>query len=558
MLSLFIFSNVSSTCQAATGTNFKYVISGSTLTVSGRGDMPDTSKEVFQSYAYRIKKIVVKKGVTSISNRAFWRCSNVTSISLPSGLTTIGDYAFYNTKLKKVNLPKSLKSISGLSFYKNLSLKYFTIGGSKNGKGTKYSVKNGVLYSLKKSILYVFPAGRTGSYRVNSRTRKIMDYAFYYSSISKVKLPDKLKYIKNSAFAYSNITSMKLPDTVISLGDAALANCRLLKSLEFGKGIKTASLDLCNGDVRLEKVNLGQVVTIKPRAFKNCTSLSSISVPNTTTLIDQNAFDSTCHLNNLSNTSLVKDDGIYESLGQIHIAGTKYYNYAFDVVTKVNEERKAHGLSSLQMDKDLMEAAMTRAYELVLYFSHERPTGRNSYTACYAKSNGAENIALGQSSPASVMSSWMNSPGHRSNILNGSSSSIGVGCVYINGNYYWVQIFGGKNINRAYKSSYTNKTVTQAVLIKKTAKYGSSYGIIAGKMAEIPAGTSSRLQIAVSNGYIRTPLLLSDFTFKSSDPTIASVDPNGVVQGGRKGTVTVTATLKNYSQIKVTFSITII
>lgn len=93
---------------------------------------------------------------------------------------------------------------------------------------------------------------------------------------------------------------------------------------------------------------------------------------------------------------------------------------------------------------NLAEAARLHAVDMVMqnYFSHSSKDGRNFSTrakqANYSAFPSGENIAAGQRSPAQVMTSWMNSSGHRRNILSTGSNEIGVGLH----NFYWVQVFG--------------------------------------------------------------------------------------------------------------------
>lgn len=89
----------------------------------------------------------------------------------------------------------------------------------------------------------------------------------------------------------------------------------------------------------------------------------------------------------------------------LNVKVTNDYSSAYEVLKIVNKERTAIGLSELQMDKDLMDAAMIRASELSLYFSHTRPNGTSCFTAS-SKANG-ENIAAGYSTPEYVMQGWM-------------------------------------------------------------------------------------------------------------------------------------------------------
>ena len=119
--------------------------------------------------------------------------------------------------------------------------------------------------------------------------------------------------------------------------------------------------------------------------------------------------------------------------------------YTQEVVRQVNQQRAAEGLEPLQEVAVISQAAQMRAAELPELFSHTRPDG----TSCSTAFDGldgytywGENIAMGYEDPDAVMEGWMNSPGHRANILRESTQVIGVGCHEENGRLYWVQLFG--------------------------------------------------------------------------------------------------------------------
>ena len=125
---------------------------------------------------------------------------------------------------------------------------------------------------------------------------------------------------------------------------------------------------------------------------------------------------------------------------------------AAEVVRLVNVERAKQGLSPLGTYDSLTEAAEIRAPELLTLFSHDRPDGTKCFTAMDktgAKKNAytyGENIAAGNATAAATVEQWMNSPGHRANILNKDFTHIGVG--YAKGGsygHYWVQMFVGTN-----------------------------------------------------------------------------------------------------------------
>ena len=134
-------------------------------------------------------------------------------------------------------------------------------------------------------------------------------------------------------------------------------------------------------------------------------------------------------VNNITNKENNEDDSPTEAMEK-------------QVVEIVNAERKKQNLAPLSVDESLMKSCDIRAKELVNSFSHTRPDGSSCFTSIETNYNAAgENIAYGQNSAQAVMTSWMNSEGHRNNILSDKYTHIGVGC-YENGNrLYWVQLF---------------------------------------------------------------------------------------------------------------------
>ncbi len=116
------------------------------------------------------------------------------------------------------------------------------------------------------------------------------------------------------------------------------------------------------------------------------------------------------------------------------------------VAELVNRERENNGLPPLAYRSDLQPAADTRASELVSVFSHTRPDGSSCFTAIDESISYlalGENIAYGHKNAETVVTGWMNSPGHRANILSDSFTGIAVGLVSDGGTKYWVQLFIG-------------------------------------------------------------------------------------------------------------------
>lgn len=118
----------------------------------------------------------------------------------------------------------------------------------------------------------------------------------------------------------------------------------------------------------------------------------------------------------------------------------------WDVLRYTNMERLLRGLRPLTMTALMQQAAGTRADELNKSMSHTRPDGSSCFTALNQNglnySSAAENIAAGYRSAGAVVTAWMNSPGHKSNILNPNFAHIGVGeAANSAGTLYWDQLF---------------------------------------------------------------------------------------------------------------------
>lgn len=115
------------------------------------------------------------------------------------------------------------------------------------------------------------------------------------------------------------------------------------------------------------------------------------------------------------------------------------------VLTLTNQERAKAGLKPLAADTALMASARAKSADMSNnnYFSHNSPTLGSPFDQMKARGityrAAAENIAMGQRSAAEVVQGWMESPGHRENIMNGNYTHIGIGYV-ANGNY-WTQQF---------------------------------------------------------------------------------------------------------------------
>ncbi len=236
VLSLVALSGVTAFASTDSGTvgdlTWSFDSATGVLTVSGSGDMPsfDTSAPWY-GYMSQIKKIVVKNGVTSISDNAFSRGNVLESVELADSVTAIGAHAFEQTgTLNSVKLGTGLQTIAEFAFY--------------------------------------------GCY-----------------SLEAVELPDGVVAVCEYAFASCNaLSEVVLPDTVEFLGMGAFANCRGLKSVRLGGGFGIIGESAFTGCASLESFTIPEgIVSVGAQAFFDCTSLKWISIPDSVDEFDDSA-----------------------------------------------------------------------------------------------------------------------------------------------------------------------------------------------------------------------------------------------------------------------------
>ena len=137
-------------------------------------------------------------------------------------------------------------------------------------------------------------------------------------------------------------------------------------------------------------------------------------------------------INGIKGTCTITVTGVESSLSELER----------QVINLVNHERSKEGKRELQIDESLLESCDIRAEELPILFSHTRPDGSSCFSVIKTVHSAAgENIARGDASAEAVMSGWMNSQGHRNNILSENYTHIGVGHYNHEGTSYWVQLF---------------------------------------------------------------------------------------------------------------------
>ena len=200
----------------------------------------------------------------------------------------IQEYAFYkSTNLKTVTIPKTITSIGSEAFSGCTGLEAITV----DNLNPQYASIGGLLLSKNQKTLLYCPGGKSGEC---AKVTAIANNAFLNcSNLTSVVLPDGVTSIGESAFqGCSSLASINMPASLTTIGDNAFYEARALSSkIVIPSGVLTIGASAFQFCTSLNNVVLSEGINeIKNNAFRNCTSLQSIQLPSTTTSIGTYAF----------------------------------------------------------------------------------------------------------------------------------------------------------------------------------------------------------------------------------------------------------------------------
>lgn len=204
--------------------NVKWKLKKGVLTIYGKGKMPNNMTFDYEKYKGKIKKVIIKEGVESVCDNAFYFIKSIKEVQFPKSLKQIGENAFEFTNLKKVDLKSKVKiKENGLELY---HAKYINIPI----KGGKISLKNGVMNITGKGEIPV----RVGNayvkeINIGKGITTLPMWAFSGSAnLKKLKISNTVEEINANAFSKTGLKEINIPSGVKRIGPNIFSECSKL------------------------------------------------------------------------------------------------------------------------------------------------------------------------------------------------------------------------------------------------------------------------------------------------------------------------------------------
>ena len=298
-----VASAMGGTCGAE-GAEVRWSFDSNTgvLTISGNGAMADyfftnNNGEMHTTAPWKdfdadIKHVVIESGVTNIGSHAFFMCNNLESVSIPEGVTTIEDRAFWQTSLKNITIPASVTQIGSTIkevFYQCYDLESITVA---NGN-TAYRSVDGVLYTADGTTLIQYPQNKADiSYKMIDKATKIDFLAFNYTqNLQTIDFNNVTEFADKAVYGNQALQEIVLKNAA-SLGNQAFSGNREVTSVLLEKAPTTVGESVFSSCASLANVTLpDDMKELQDGMFAFCTALKTLKFPAQLNRIGKACFD---------------------------------------------------------------------------------------------------------------------------------------------------------------------------------------------------------------------------------------------------------------------------
>ena len=322
----------------------------------------DSSKTTLVGYVGNSVNVTIPSGVTTIGNRVFYNIY-LESVTIPSSVTTIGSRVFDDSSLKTLNVPSSVTTIASSSF-SGVTIVYYTgsaVDTENNNWGARILnpyVDGDFVYSdnTKTTLLaytgsssnvtipntvttigekVFYDMNNINSVTIPSSVTSIGDYAFSYSGLTSIEIPSSVTSIGNYAFNYSGLTSITIPSSVTSIGNNAFYG---IKALNYTGSAEDTNNNNWGAKLRNAYVegDFGYADNTKVTLIGYLGNASSVTIPSGVTTIANGAFKDNYNLISVTipNTVTTIGNDAFSSCNRLEIANipssvTSIGEYAF-------------------------------------------------------------------------------------------------------------------------------------------------------------------------------------------------------------------------------------
>ena len=325
-------------CHSALAAYYDFKVDGIYYNIISEEDRTvevtnDEGGSYYSGGSYSAKELVIPSKVinqsktytvVSIGSFAFFDCVSLTSIELPSSLTTIGSYAFGGSSLTSIELPSNLTTIGGHAFYNCSSL-------------TSIELPSNLTTIEEYAFQY---CSNLTSIELPSSLTTIEENAFFdCGSLTSIELPSSLTTIEEYAFRYcSNLTSIELPSSLTTIYGSTFEGCDNLSAINVDKNNQsyvsedgilytkdmTELVRFPEGKTTANFKIPNSVTTIGDNAFYGCGSLTSIELPVGLTTVGYRAFQYCSSLTSVYCKATIPPACDGNIFGDVTLKGTLY------------------------------------------------------------------------------------------------------------------------------------------------------------------------------------------------------------------------------------------